>query len=289
MEASKSPETIPTNETGALPRELYLDLLKKCLTASLWDEVYAVVEPLPRNRFQDMMYLPLRAILRGLPFRVVRPVEKNVRAEGRDWPLTAETMIGMRRLEHLEECIVDILHRRVPGDLIETGVWRGGATIFMRAILKAYGDTLRNVWVADSFQGLPTPDSKKYPADHGDRHHTARNLAVPLDVVKRNFARYSLLDGQVRFLAGWFRDTLPSAPIETLALIRLDGDMYESTFEGLGFLYPKLSIGGYLIVDDYGNERLPCKKAVDDFRSKHRISEPIEQIDWTGVYWLRRE
>jgi O-methyltransferase len=198
-------------------------------------------------------------------------------------------MIGEQRLDHLQNSIIDILSRGVAGDLIETGVWRGGATILMRAVLKAYGDGSRTVWVADSFQGLPRPDSQRYPADRGDRHHNAKNLAVSLDAVRKNFAKYSLLDEQVRFLPGWFRDTLPSSPIERLALMRLDGDMYQSTFEALDYLYPKLSIGGYVVVDDYGNERLPCSQAVDDYRALHKIREPIERIDWTGVYWLRRE
>jgi O-methyltransferase len=82
--------------------------------------------------------------------------------------------------------------------------------------------------------------------------HKARELAVSLEQVKANFDRYGLLDDQVRFLKGWFRDTLPVAPIERLAVLRLDGDMYESPMDTLVNLYPKLSEGGYVIVDDYG-------------------------------------
>ena len=121
----------------------------------------------------------------------------------------------------------------------------------MRALLKAYAVKDRLVWVADSFKGLPVPNPEKYPADTGDRLHEFKELAVPLDQVKSNFAKYGLLDNQVRFLKGWFRDTLPNAPVEQLAIIRLDGDMYESTMEALVHLYPKLSRGGYSIVDDY--------------------------------------
>ena len=87
---------------------------------------------------------------------------------------------------------------------------------------------------------------------------------------------------------GWFRDTLPKAPIERLAVLRLDGDMYESTTLALTHLYPKLAPGGYAIVDDY--QVVPgCRQAVDDFRSQHGIVEPIRQIDWAGVYWRRED
>jgi O-methyltransferase len=195
-------------------------------------------------------------------------------------------MIGLRRLDNLQECIVDVRHE-VPGDLIETGVWRGGATIFMRATLQAYGDTQRRVWVADSFQGLPKPDATAYPQDAGIRLHAVELLSVSLEQVQDNFRRYGLLDDQVEFLPGWFRDTLPSAPIEHLAIMRLDGDMYESTMVALEALYPKLSPGGYVIIDDYRVSN--CRQAVDDFRREHSITEPLNQIDWTGTYWQRSD
>src|SRR5262249_28059364 len=98
--------------------------------------------------------------------------------------------------------------------------------------------------------------------------------------------RYGLLDDQVKFLPGWFKDTLPQSPIDRLSMLRVDADMYESTMEALQYLYQKLSVGGYCIIDDYGAV-LGCKKAVDDFRKAHDISEPLQEIDWTGVYWKR--
>jgi O-methyltransferase len=193
-------------------------------------------------------------------------------------------MIGLRRLDNIEACIRSVIDDQIPGDLIETGVWRGGAVIFMRAALAAWGDETRNVWVADSFEGLPRPDPA-YPVDAGDLHHTASRLAVSLDDVQANFRRYGLLDDRVRFLKGWFKDTLPDAPIDRLALIRLDGDMYSSTMEALTALYPRLSPGGFVIVDDYALKG--AREAVTDFRRDHGIEEHIESIDWTGVFWRR--
>jgi O-methyltransferase len=302
-----------TTQALARPEELYLDLLKKCLTRLIFAEdepqgaanesrvrslLRAVYTPVPRARHllyglfmrhAPGLYPPLRKALDPLLHKL-HDYETSfsiaARAEGRDWPADAETMIGLPRLDNLQFCITDVLRRGVPGDLIEAGVWRGGATIFMRGVLKAYGDTDRTVWVADSFQGLPKPNARQAPADRGDILWTYGYLAVPLETVQRNFARYGLLDSQVRFLVGWFRDTLPGAPIDRLAVLRLDGDMYESTMDALRALYPKLSVGGYIIIDDY--ECLsPCKQAVDDYRAEHGITEPLQYIDWTGVFWQR--
>ena len=196
-------------------------------------------------------------------------------------------MIGLKRLDNIEQCVKEVLKRRVPGDLVEAGVWRGGAAIFMRAILAAFREAGRSVWLADSFQGLPQPDLANFPMDAGDRHwELTPYLGIPLDVVRANFERYGLLDEQVEFLPGWFKDTLPNAPIEKIAVLRIDGDMYESTFEVLTSLYPKVSAGGYVIIDDYGV--LPnCKAAVDDYRLAHGIDAPIQWVDWTGVYWQK--
>jgi O-methyltransferase len=212
-------------------------------------------------------------------------VKRNdaLRAKGDDWPSDAETMAGMARLDSLQSCVETVIADGVPGDFIETGVWRGGASIFMRGVLSAYGVTDRTVWVADSFEGLPAPDVEKYSADAGARFHKDKQLAVSLDDVKSNFARYQLLDDQVRFLVGWFKDTLPIAPIETLAVMRLDGDMYESTIDALGALYDKLSPGGFVIVDDYSIAS--CREAVDEFRLSRSITEPLETIDRNAVLW----
>ncbi len=152
----------------------------------------------------------------------------------------------------------------------------------MRGILAAH-DEDREVWVADSFAGLPEPH---HPADAGSHWHTFDELAVSLDEVRENFARYHLLDDGVHFAKGWFRDTLPALRDRTWAVIRLDGDMYESQMDGLANLYPGLSPGGYLIVDDYGWIS-NCKRAVEDFRAENNISDPIETIDESGVFWRK--
>jgi O-methyltransferase len=296
------------DRSGVAPvtvEQRYLDLLKRALTRSLFapgahDERKP---PLASRALQwsvRRVFVPAyMTVVRRVPavHSIVGPVQRSLRRmivvsheerrEGRDWPQDAETMVGMTRLDNIQECIERALQDAVPGDLIETGVWRGGATILMRAVLAAYGDTARNVWVADSFEGLPRPDTTRAPADAGDTCWAfSAELAVSLDAVKANFARYGLLDDRVKFLVGWFKDTLPTAPIVRLAVMRLDGDMYESTMDALTSLYPKLSVGGYVIVDDYGSLE-NCRAAVHDFRAKYGITDPIVQIDWTGIYWRR--
>jgi O-methyltransferase len=209
----------------------------------------------------------------------------EAREQGQDWPLVAHSMIGNRRMLNLWTLCEDVIARDVPGDFIETGAWRGGACIFMRALLKVYGVRDRTVWVADSFEGLPPPNADKYPLDRTWDFHLAPQLAVSLEQVRGNFDGYGLLDDQVRFLKGWFRDTLPTAPIERLAILRLDGDLYESTMDALKALYDKLSPGGYAIIDDFEIEA--CRAAVEDFRRSRGIDDPIQVIDVSGVFWKK--
>jgi hypothetical protein len=194
------------------------------------------------------------------------------------------TMIGRKRLENVETCIQLILKDEIPGDFMETGVWRGGCTIFMNGLLEAYGVVDKTVWVADSFQGVPPPG---LPEDHGINLHLDSKLAVSLETVKENFRRFGLLNKRVRFLPGWFEDTMATAPVASLSLLRLDGDLYSSTIVVLENMYAKVEPGGFVIIDDYGALE-PCRKAVTDFRNKHAITEPLEMVDWTGAFWRKQ-
>ena len=260
-------------------RRRYLDLMKGALTHTLYRPMDV--------RFENAGYVVGEEMRESVEQEFSKEDFDwaDVRAEGRDWPRFAQTMVGLKRLDNVQRCVEQVLADTVPGDLIETGVWRGGVVVFMRAILEAYGDRERSVFAADSFQGLPAPDEASYPADAGNRLHTAEPLAVPRSEVERNFRLYGLLDDRVHCLEGWFKDTLPTVADRTWAVIRLDGDMYESTMDALVNLYPQLSVGGFLIVDDYGFE--PCRQAVTDYRDAHGVTEPIEAIDWLGAYWRR--
>jgi len=243
--------------------ERYLQLMEKVLTGIIYDD--RGIDPWSRQQEFDI----------------------SRRAEGVDWPAFAHTMIGLKRLRNLRQLMEWTLRHNVSGDYIETGVWRGGATIFMRAVLKAHDVLSRRVFVADSFAGLPKPNPK-YAADVGDTHHEYEQLAISLDAVMSNFRKYDLLDSQVIFLKGWFSETLPSAPVDRLAILRLDGDMYESTIVALETLYDKVSRNGFIIVDDYGAVS-GCRQAIGDFRAHRGILTPLISIDKLGVYWQKEE
>lgn len=248
----------PTDAEKARLRAAYLDLMRDSLIGRLNED-----PPLPSSKVEG--YKP------------------DFRDQGWDWPSKAPSMIGGKRMENVRAECERVLAAGVPGDFMETGVWRGGACIMMRAVLRAWGVTDRRVIAADSFAGLPPPSET---ADAGAEFHTWKDFAVSLEEVKAYFARYGLLDDQVVFLKGLFKDTLPTAPVEQLALLRLDGDMYESTRDGLVNLYSKLSPGGTLIADDYFLFEAH-RKAVDEYRAQHGITDAIIPIDHFGAYWVK--
>lgn len=266
--------------------ERYLGLLAGCLTRCLFPERYH--ELMPRVRAKAMAVDLVSRLLAPSRLALVRVLggDTAARSAGADWPAEAETMIGLKRLDLLRTAIREIVEKEIEGDVIECGVWRGGASIFMRAALDVYGDAARRVFVADSFQGLPPPQPEKWPQDYGDPHHTWQVLAVSLEEVKANFARYELLDDRVVFVPGWFEDTLPALEPGPLSLLRLDGDMYGSTMTALEALYDRVSPGGFVVIDDYGAV-VACRAAVDDFRAARGITTPVEEIDWTGVFWRK--
>jgi O-methyltransferase len=261
----------------------YLDLLERALTHTLYEPIDVDGPGRPSMR-------RLRRVLqrRGIVTMFQSQTAATNREEGRDWPLFAHTMMGCRRMSNLRSCVEQVLDDSVPGDLIEAGVWRGGAGILMRGILRARGIANRDVWVADSFAGLPPPSADSHPADAGADWHEWSQLAVTRAQVEANYRRYGLLDDRVRFLEGWFNETLPTVAGRRWAVVRLDGDMYGSTMDALTNLYPGLSVGGFIIIDDYFALGA-CRQAVEDYRTAHGIAEPIQRIDWTGAYWRREQ
>jgi hypothetical protein len=246
--------------------ELYLSLLKRVLTNTLFDREPDADEP------EEHRFIP-------------EFIDHYIKGP-------AISMLPLSRMDNLQMCVEDVIAKKVPGDLIETGVWRGGATIFMRAILRAHGVTDRTVWVADSFEGLPVPDPEKFPVEakvhRGAVMKAYGHFAAGLELVRGNFQAFGLLDDRVKFVKGWFKDTLPTAPIKRLAVMRLDGDYYESTMDALTALYDKLSPGGYAIIDDYGEDTWTyCRRAVEDFRRQRGIKDPIKTVDSKCSYWQR--
>lgn len=266
----------------------YLDLLKKVLID--YDKIDSMeIHPLSivNPNWKTFFLYPLDKLLRKRNFSInkLKYVSKEERIEGLDWPAHAKTMIGFKRLTNIENCIRTIIEDGIKGDLIETGVWRGGAVIFMKAVLNELEISDKKVWVADSFQGVPEP-KKKFAIDKLSKLHKQRILKVSKEEVENNFRQYDLLDDQVKFIKGWFDETLPKAPIEKLSLLRLDGDLYESTIIALESLYPKLAIGGFIIIDDFNAFQF-CKKTVLDYRLANDINETMIEIDKEAIFWRK--
>ena len=213
--------------------------------------------------------------------RELRGEGRRVRIVGMDWPLQGLTMVGLGRLDDLQRCVEAVVADAVPGDLIEAGSWRGGASMVMRATLDTLGEA-RTVYVADSFQGFPQLDDAD---EHDARLSAFEFLAVPEEEVRESFARLGL-NGGVELVPGFFEETLARFAGRQWALVRLDADSYDATRYALDCLYPGLAVGGYLVVDDYGSFE-GCRRAVDQFRAAHGIAEPLEAIDHTGARWRR--
>jgi len=278
---------VKTRPVPGTAEELYLDLLKRSLTRAAFAKRYERHTLKPGRLLRRFINGMIMLVLVPLELELVRLVRSGPQDyiesghEAGNRVEDAETMLGTLQLDAMQFCINDVCEREIPGDLLEAGVWRGGMTIFMRGALKARHENARRVWVVDSFAGLPEPDAAldTFGWSEGD-------MAVSLDEVKNNFSRYGLLDDQVRFLKGFFSDTLPTAPIPALAVLRVDADLYESTLDVLNNLYPKLSQGGYAIFDDYQNLK-ECRRAIDEYRSSHHITDPIVKIDTRAVFWKK--
>jgi O-methyltransferase len=264
----------------------YLTLLKQTLTASVYPEsAWLILRSGGRKgltaRAKDFMIRQLAR--RNLILVKKLPYDPKRRAVGLGWPMFGYSMVGHRRLENFEECIRSVVENNIQGDIVECGVWRGGASIYAKAVLNTLNATGRSVWLADSFEGMPIQSE----ADKVDPNLYGNSvLAVSMEEVQRNFDRFGLLDESVKFIKGWFFDTLSSAPISRIAVLRLDGDYYSSTMDALNGLYDRVSINGYIIIDDYGDFE-SCRKAVTEFCSNRGITPTIVPIDSNGVFWQK--
>ncbi|WP_417469611.1 class I SAM-dependent methyltransferase [Maricaulis sp.] len=263
----------------SLLNEIYLDdelrllYLKSCLSGAE-DFDYAIYHDIRTTRESAYRSLQESRMIGRFP-------ERKIHNSG-----FSHTMMGRKRLDSLHECLDIIRRNNVQGDLIECGVWRGGGCILMAGYLRTYGMAGRKIIVADSFEGLPTSTYEQDLKLNLDKNRFPE-LAVSEEAVRDNFATYGLLSDEVVFLKGWFSETLQHAPTTRLALLRLDGDLYESTMDTLTALYDKVVDGGVIIVDDYG--AIPaCRLAVEDFFAARGEATPeVTVVDWTGVYWVK--
>lgn len=265
-------------------RRHHLELLKKFIIRFDFDE--------QAYSYKEVKIFPgklkvLVPILRILPRnwtiaeKLTSPDLEN-RRNGTDWPLTAESMIGLIRMNQLQESLDTIRNENIAGDIVETGIWRGGAVIFAASYLSIYGMSDKKVFGCDSFEGLPKPDPK-FPVDAIDIHSTIDFLRVSLPEVEQNLKKYLVDLDKVNLVKGWFDKTLPTLPVTAISILRLDGDMYSSTMDALNALYEKVTTGGIVIVDDYCLEG--AKQAIHDFFGSKLPA--IHDIDGTGAFFRK--
>ena len=262
--------------------ESYLDLLARMLTRYGFEGELSM----PRGRKKKVLDPVNKVAARaGIGVGVRTNFDPERRANGKDHPYDAQTMVGLKRLDNVQRLRRAGARRRRarrPDRDRRLARRRGDPDA---GVLDAYGDRDRVGLAADSFAGPAAARRDTTRPTRAADCTAPEPLAVRADEVERNFELYGLLDEQVRFLEGWFKDTLPTVADRTWSVVRLDGDMYESTMDALVHLYPRLSVGGLLIVDDYTFD--PCQQAVADYRAATRDRRADLDGDWLGVYWRR--
>ena len=250
-----------------------LDLFASILSGSAFETIEFSV---PYDLGNELYTIPLNALPR---------INPDARRAGKDWPLFGLTMIGDLRLYNIDALLRELDKEGIQGDFMECGVWRGGASIYAQLVIALSGNPHnRSVWLADSFEGLPLP---RDPSKDQDYWSKLNYLKVSLQQVQLNMAHFQLLpSSHIHYCKGYFHDSLLDCHPSKIALLRMDGDMYESTMDQLYSLYPYISLGGRIIVDDWS---IPvCQRAMRDFWSAHNITPTeITRIDDNSMYWMK--
>lgn len=302
LPSKKSPTSVAANHAAQAKPQIpkadwsvsspRIDVLKRGIVG--WQDVGRQVfapaswgnkqTPFPDDKWHEWQ---AKLTAAGYDIGQAKLVHAQDREGGKDWPLYASTMVGWKRLTQWEQAILHCLDAEVPGDFVETGVWRGGVLILAAAILEEHQETKRLIWGFDSFDGLPPPDPSNYPGDATVTDLSRfKELKVSRKEVLSNFEAWGVPVNQVRLVKGLFKDTLHKAEVEQIAVLRLDGDYYESTIQSLEALEPRVAENGVIIIDDF-HDFPECRKAVEDYRARNGITFPMHEIDGMGVFWYK--
>lgn len=202
--------------------------------------------------------------------------------------MRTHSMVTLGRRIKTVELTLAVLALGIPGDVFETGVFRGGTAVLMLEVLRQYGRDVsaRAFWAADSFSGLPDT----HPKDRRDEGKAGRHAGALIGrphyytTAQASFEANLEQHGVMRIphvrlhvLPGWFNETLPRAGVQQIAFLRLDGDVYSSTMQALNALYDKVSPGGLVYIDDYGTY-IGCRNAVNEFRRTRGLNVPLVKI-----------
>ena len=203
------------------------------------------------------------------------------------------TQTSPERIYALCNAIRHVTTHQIPGAIVECGVWKGGSMMAVARTLLEQGDSARRLFLYDTFEGMTPPGefdvdylgahASTVEAELGEEQQDFRWNYVPLEEVKRAVLSVGYPADRISLIKGKVEETLPAQAPERIALLRLDTDWYESTKHELETLYPRLSRGGVLIVDDYGHFE-GARKAVDEYLQRHKIPMLLHRIDYTG--WI---
>ena len=204
------------------------------------------------------------------------------------------SLVGWQGMEATYDCTRKVLERRIPGDLVECGVAQGGSALLIAMVNKHFGDSSRQIWLFDSYEGLPDPTPDDFKEGRTGSHirplPKGSCLGTIEEVSRLLFTENGLNPKVIRMEKGWFQDTLPviAPKIGSISLLRLDGDWYESTLVCLNFLFSKVSTGGFVILDDYFTCH-GCKKATDEFLAAHSKNYPIIPDGRGGAFFEKSD
>jgi len=242
-------------------RARYLQLVEMTVTGSIVDEVGTCLTGPNGCSLQNLV-----------------PYDSELRRLGDDWPAVGHTMVGHVRLHNIYDALSSVIDDNIPGDFVELGVWRGGSAIYAKAVLYAFGAEDRAVHVFDAFEVIPSYGGP-----------LSSYLSVSQKEVEHNFKKYGL-DHNVVFHKGLFKDSVPVFRKESngnaIAVLRIDGNFYDSYQDALYYLYELVPVGGYVIFDDAFSHPhvMKCWK---DFKSEQGLPEELTAID-NNAAWFRK-
>jgi hypothetical protein len=200
------------------------------------------------------------------------------------------TMTGYMRVAALCNAIAYLARAGIAGPIVECGVWKGGSAMAAALMLQSLGDREREIHLFDTFDGMTPPDARDVEVAGGANAATQMAASdkltsfvwayAPLAEVQSNMRSTGFPESRVRYVQGPVEDTLPREAPATIALLRLDTDWYASTRHELDHLYPRLAVGGVLILDDYGHWQ-GAKDAVDEYVSEHRLRLLLNRVDYS--------
>ncbi|RYY90212.1 MAG: macrocin O-methyltransferase [Chitinophagaceae bacterium] len=201
------------------------------------------------------------------------------------------TMTSPERMYSLYNAMRYIGAQRIPGDLVECGVWKGGSSMIMARMLVNQGDEQRGLFLYDTFEGMSAPGAEDIDVQGNDAGKLLQKQSKDdvnsiwcystLDEVQANLQRTGFPASRIEYVKGKVEDTIPGTIPEKIALLRLDTDWYDSTYHELTHLFPLLQPGGLLIIDDYGYWQ-GARKAVDQYFQENNLAPLLHRIDDTG-------